>query len=285
MTLGYVHGYTERETRRLSEQSQTLAALLHGDMRLEEGARVLEAGCGVGAQTPHLLAAGPSARVTAVDVSAGSLEQAHRRLAEHPGRDRVEFVHADLLDPPFAPASFDHVFVCFVLEHLADPAAALARLRTLLRPGGTVTVIEGDHASALFHPRSGYADALTEALVGLQAQAGGDALVGRRLHPLLEQAGFVDAAAGPRTVYADRSRPALVNGFIRNTYIAMVESVRARALEEGVVAPEDWEHGIADLERTAEDGGTSTTPSSRPPPAPRTPQHPRDTEAAPTPAC
>ena len=37
---------------------------------------------------------------------------------------------------PFDAESFDHVFVCFVLEHLADPVAALARLRRLLRPGG-----------------------------------------------------------------------------------------------------------------------------------------------------
>ena len=55
---------------------------------------------------------------------------------------------------PFAPESFDHVFVCFVLEHLSRPVEALAILNRLLRPGGTMTVIEGDHGSAYFHPDS-----------------------------------------------------------------------------------------------------------------------------------
>ena len=49
---------------------------------------------------------------------------------------------------PFAPASFDHVFVCFVLEHLSRPAEALSSLKTVLKPGGSITVIEGDHGSA-----------------------------------------------------------------------------------------------------------------------------------------
>ena len=41
-----------------------------------------------------------------------------------------------------------------VLEHLPRPAEALRRLRAMLRPGGTITVIEGDHGSTYFHPDS-----------------------------------------------------------------------------------------------------------------------------------
>ncbi|MBV8457682.1 MAG: methyltransferase domain-containing protein, partial [Acetobacteraceae bacterium] len=47
-------------------------------------------------------------------------------------------------------ASFDHVFVCFVLEHMPDPETALAELQRVLKLGGSRTVIEGDHGSALF---------------------------------------------------------------------------------------------------------------------------------------
>ena len=46
------------------------------------------------------------------------------------------------------------MFVCFVLEHLRDPVSALFRLKALLKPGGSVTAIEGDHGSAYFHPDS-----------------------------------------------------------------------------------------------------------------------------------
>jgi len=47
----YIHSYSEREDRRLRDQSQTLTKLLHQDVVYPAGSRGLEAGCGVGAQT------------------------------------------------------------------------------------------------------------------------------------------------------------------------------------------------------------------------------------------
>ena len=88
----------------------------------------------------------------------------------------------------------------------------------------------------------------------MQATAGGDALIGRRLHPLLSEAGFGDVVVEPRTVYADRSRPSLVDGFTRNTFIAMVESAREASIRVGLMSEAEWNQGIADLERTAEEG-------------------------------
>ncbi len=163
---------------------------------------------------------------------------------------------ADLFDLPFADAAFDHLFVCFVLEHLPDPVRALAGLRRVLRPGGTITVIEGDHGSAFFHPDSAHARAAIDCLVRLQAAAGGNALLGRQLQPLLTSAGYHDVVVRPRTVYADQTRPAMVGGFTLNTFTAMVDLVRAEALAAGLATAADWEQGIADLRRTADGGGT-----------------------------
>jgi hypothetical protein len=58
----------------------------------------------------------------------------------------------------------------------------------------------------------------------------------------------------PRTVYADPTRPSLVDGFTRNTFIAMIESVRDDALAAGLTTAADWDRGITDLHRTADDG-------------------------------
>ncbi|WP_037973694.1 methyltransferase domain-containing protein [Streptomyces sp. NRRL WC-3742] len=252
----YVHGYSPHEAQRLGDQADTLAELLHADTAYPAGSRVLEAGCGVGAQTVHLLAASPGVRLTAVELSADSLARARERVsAESPGAD-IHWHHGDLHELPFPDGSFDHVFLCFVLEHLADPVAALAALRRVLRPGGTVTVIEGDHGSTLFHPESPAARRTIDHLVRLQAEAGGDALIGRRLHPLLTEAGFAQVATRPRAVYVDDARPALVERFTRRTFIAMVESVRADALAAGLTTPEEFDRGLAELRRTAEPGGT-----------------------------
>ena len=254
MTEDYVHGYSEREGQRLREQAGTLADLLHGDTRYPDGSAVLEAGCGVGAQTLILARNSPGARLTSIDVSGPSVAQARER-ALHAGLRNVGFARANLRELPYAAGSFDHVFVCFVLEHLKDPVGALGSLRHVLRPGGTITVIEGDHGSTLFHPESREARRAIDCLVELQAAAGGDALVGRRLHPLLTEAGFASVSVSPRIAYADASRPAWVDGFTRNTFIAMIEGVRAEVLRRGLMSPEEWRAGIDGLRRTTEPDG------------------------------
>ena len=160
----YVHGYSEREAFRLIDQATTLVELLHNDTIYPDGSTVLEAGCGVGAQTVTLARNSPDALITSIDISPDSIRQA-RAAVEGEGIRNVSFLIADIFDPPFAENSFDHVFVCFVLEHLAESQRALESLKRVLKPGGTITVIEGDHGSAYFHPDSAAARETIGALV------------------------------------------------------------------------------------------------------------------------
>jgi SAM-dependent methyltransferase len=254
VTQAYVHGYEVRETDRLQDQADTLVELLHADTAYPADSLVLEAGCGVGAQTLTLAGRSPDARFVSVDVSAESVALAANR-AQHAGLRNVEFRQGDIFQLPFQAASFDHVFVCFVLEHLAQPVDALAALRRLLKPGGTVTLIEGDHGSAYFHPRSEAADAAVACQVELQRAAGGNALIGREVYPLLVAAGLEAVSVSPRTVYVDGSRPDLIDGFTRRTFTAMIEGVREPAIAAGLITPERFEAGIRDLHRTAEPDG------------------------------
>ena len=251
----YVHGYDPRENERLRDQAGTLVELLHGDTAYPAGSTVLEAGCGVGAQTVTLAQRSPDARFESVDVSAESVAEAARRV-DAAGLTNVELRQGDLFDLPFAAGSFDHVFVCFVLEHLARPAEALRVLRGLIVPGGTMTVIEGDHGSAYFHPDSPAAHAAIDCQVTLQQRAGGDALIGRRVYPLMVEAGLDDVRVSPRMVYVDASRPDLVDGFTRKTFTAMIEGVREPALAAGLIDPPTFDAGVEALHRTTEPDGT-----------------------------
>jgi SAM-dependent methyltransferase len=252
--MNYVHGYDPRETERLQDQAGTLVELLHNDTIYPEGSTVLEAGCGVGAQTLTLAQRSPRARFTSIDISAESVGEAKQR-ADARGLGNVQFQQADLFDLPFAPESFDHVFVCFVLEHLSRPVQALAILRRVLKPGGSITVIEGDHGLTCFHPESAAARAAIQCQVTLQAQAGGNALIGRQLYPLMAEAGFGDVHVSPRMVYVDASRPQWVDGFTRKTFTAMIEGVRDPSIATGLIDAARFDDGVRDLHRTAEADG------------------------------
>jgi ubiquinone/menaquinone biosynthesis C-methylase UbiE len=255
MNESYVHGYKPRENIRLQDQAMTLVELLHSDTHYPKGSRVLEAGCGVGAQTITLARNSPGALITSVDISEESIVQA-KKAALLSGIHNVTFQQADIFNLKFEPESFDHIFVCFVLEHLPRPVEALVTLKKYLKQSGTITVIEGDHGSAYFHPHSDAAHKAIQCQVDLQKRAGGNALIGRELYPLLTSAGYRGVGVSPRMVYVDSSKPEFVEGFTKKTFSAMIEGVRENAINAGMIEERDFEIGIKDLYRTAEPDGT-----------------------------
>jgi SAM-dependent methyltransferase len=254
MTRAYVHGYDPRENLRLQDQASTLVELLHGDTAYPAGSHVLEAGCGVGSQTVTLAKNSPDALFTSIDVNVASVREARRKV-EAAGLTNVRFQQADVFHLPFRPESFDHIFVCFVLEHLARPTEALAALKGHLKPGGTITVIEGDHGSVYFYPDNRAAHKAIECQIELQRRAGGNAMIGRELYPLLCCAGFRLVRVSPRMVYVDASKPELVDGFTKKTFTAMTEGVGDAAVQAGIIDRDAFDEGIRGLYRTTEADG------------------------------
>src|SRR6185295_13617901 len=100
MSRGYVHGYDPRENERLQDQAGALVELLHRDTSYPAGSSVLEAGCGVGAQTLTLARNSPGARITSVDLSEASLAQA-KKGADAAGLTNVRFQQADIFNLPY----------------------------------------------------------------------------------------------------------------------------------------------------------------------------------------
>jgi ubiquinone/menaquinone biosynthesis C-methylase UbiE len=251
----YVHGHSKREHARLNDQANTLTALLHNDTMYAPGDRVPEAGCGVGAQTIILAKNSPDAQFLSIDISEESLNKA-KSLTKQENISNVRFQKADICRLDFDEEFFDHVFVCFVLEHLLRPFDALISLMKVLKTGGSITVIEGDHGSTYFCPESKAARQTIQCLIDIQASMGGDALIGRQMYPLLKAAGFGSIKVTPRMVYVDSSKPDLVEGFTKNTFIAMVEGVKDQALRHRMIDKATWEKGIRDLYRTTGHDGT-----------------------------
>jgi len=250
----YVHGYSEREALRLNDQADTLEDIIHNDTVFKSGSLVLEAGCGVGAQTKIIAEKNPDSNFISIDISKESIHEAQQLIKRLSIRN-VVFRQANLYKLPFQNETFDNVIVCFVLEHLHNPAVALNELKRVLKNDGIMIVIEGDHGSTFFYPDSREAHSAIDCQIQVQKEIGGNSNIGRELYPLFKSVGFSDIVVSPRTVYVDTSKPQLVEGFIKNTFTAMIEGVGEKAIRHGLIDRMTFEKGIKDLYRTTEPDG------------------------------
>jgi len=100
------------------------------------GKAILDIGCGSGRLTQSLALYAPDAVIVGGELS----DAAHIAFRRCTGLANVAVAQLDLMQPPFAPASFDYVYADGVLPHVPDPHAALARLALLVRPGGKLFV-------------------------------------------------------------------------------------------------------------------------------------------------
>jgi ubiquinone/menaquinone biosynthesis C-methylase UbiE len=149
---------------------------------------VLELGCGPGFVTERLCAGWPASAVTAVDVDPEMLRRA-RQSAPRDGR--VRFLEADATATGLPAQQYDFAIARYLFQHLPDPAAAAREALRVLKPGGTLAVIDVDALLwGIVDPVFPEIQAIYAKTGRAQAARGGDRLVGRRLWRILKSAGF-----------------------------------------------------------------------------------------------
>jgi SAM-dependent methyltransferase len=139
------------------------------------------------------LARATAGSVANLPASAGSEPQ-----ASHAGR-RLEFVVGDALALSFADASYDVVHAHQVLQHLADPVAALVEMRRVCRPGGLIAVRDGDYAGMTWYPQVPGLDEWLDLYRRIARRNGGEPDAGRRLLSWAHAAGLRDVTASAST--------------------------------------------------------------------------------------
>jgi SAM-dependent methyltransferase len=186
--MTYTHGHHESVLRshtwRTAENS---AGYLLPHLR--PGLSLLDIGCGPGTITADLARLVAPGDVVGLDASADIVAQAAAQ-AGGSGLTNLRFETGDLFALPFDEASFDVVHAHQVLQHLADPVAALVELRRVLRPGGILAVRDGDYGGFRWAPADARLDRWLELYLAVTARNGHDALIGPSLLRLAHEAGF-----------------------------------------------------------------------------------------------
>ena len=207
-TRGYVHGFTRDEQERLYRQARFLEARVHEGLPLWRAKNLIEVGCGVGAQTDILLRRWPDLHVTGLDASPPNLARALAHLAKLPWAEgRYHFAHGDAGSMEFAADSFDSAFLCWVLEHVADPMLVLSETRRVLRPGSPIVCTEVLNATFFLEPYSPSTLSYWMAFNDHQLELGGDPFVGGKLGNLLQAVGYREIQTEVKPIHLDNRFP------------------------------------------------------------------------------
>jgi ubiquinone/menaquinone biosynthesis C-methylase UbiE len=184
----YTHGHDDGVLRshRWRTAANSAAYLLP---HLAPGRSVLDVGCGPGTLTCDLARAVAPGRVVGIDAAADVVEAA-RAGAAGSGPDNVTFEVADLFALPFRDDSFDVVHAHQVLQHVADPVAALEEMRRVCRPGGRVAARDADYPTFTFWPPEPEVDRAVAVYGELTRRNRANWDAGRRLLALAHAAGF-----------------------------------------------------------------------------------------------
>jgi SAM-dependent methyltransferase len=205
MSNGYLHGYTDEERGRLRVQAQVLSPWVHRALPYSGCKNLIEIGCGTGAQLELLLGAFPQLCVTGIDLAADQLDAARKNLAAY--AERTTLVGAAAEQLPMSDSSFDAGFLCWILEHVADPARVLRELHRVLMPGAPVVISEVVNSTLHLEPRSPRVMQYWSAFNELQLALHGDPYVGAKLGHHLHHAGFRAIDITPRIVLFDDRDP------------------------------------------------------------------------------
>lgn len=132
---------TPDSTASLDEAAARLTELLVSRLPAGPGQRVLDLGCGHGGPA-IAVARGTGADVTGISISAEQVKVASANAAAAGLADQVTFQHANALDLPFEPESFDAVLAFESLIHMPDREHVLREVRKVLKPGGTLVLTD-----------------------------------------------------------------------------------------------------------------------------------------------
>lgn len=209
---------------------------------LAPGMSLLDCGCGPGTITIGFAGRVAPGLVTGVDLDESQLALAQEN-ARTQGIVNIAFRHGSAYELPFGDGEFDAVFCHALLEHLREPARAVAEFIRVLRPAGVLGVCAPDWGGYLHFPPS---DALAEAMrayLGYQSGNGGDIYVGRKLAGFLQDGGFDEVK--PRAYYEHMEPPAELAEVIafnldRNGDGLHAAMFRQWAMQPGAVFEEAW---------------------------------------------
>jgi ubiquinone/menaquinone biosynthesis C-methylase UbiE len=200
----YIHGFDPKEQKRLIDQAAFLEPWVYDGIDFGAAKRILEVGCGVGAQTKILLKRFPKLKIDAVDLSIEQLDMARSYLKREISQGRVRLFQADASNlSSLEKNAYDGAYICWFLEHVKDPVRVLKQTRARLKKGARLYASEVFNQTLFVEP---YAPAFMKywfEFNDFQWTIGGHPFIGASLGNHLLNAGFQKISTEVRPFHFD----------------------------------------------------------------------------------
>jgi ubiquinone/menaquinone biosynthesis C-methylase UbiE len=204
----YLHGFSPIEQDRLRRQARFAEHTVYQNVNFSAQKKILEVGCGVGAQSEILMRRFPDIHLTGVDFNDKQLNAAKTYLGNLPfAKGRYDLHQMNGEDLKFDAHSFDGAFLCFVLEHVPDPKRVLSEIRRVLQPGAVLYATEVLNSSFFLDPYSPNVWKYWMAFNDYQYDQSGDPFIGGKLGNLLTQVGYINIETEVKTWFLDNRHP------------------------------------------------------------------------------
>jgi ubiquinone/menaquinone biosynthesis C-methylase UbiE len=180
----YIHGTAPSEQERLVLLNRMTNPAFFEFIEIPVKSKVLEIGAGMGIFAQHLAKNFSDSKIHTVEISMEQIRNCSDNIAN------LISIQGDAHYLPYKNDIFNVIFCRYLLEHVSQPLEVLRQIYQSLKPGGKFFIQENNILIHVFYPECPNFVHVWQQFAELQKQLGGDAEIGKRLFPLLQQSGF-----------------------------------------------------------------------------------------------